>query len=184
MAGKIEARQSNGRAATLCPHPPRSLARLLALCCSAGAAAGLAAETPTPATYPQVWLNPGLYSYHLDRNKGHRDNNIGFGGEVAVRADHVVFAGTFVNSDGARTRYGAYEWRPLHWRLAGLAMGAGIIIGAFDGYPRYRNGGWFVAPMPAFAVEGRRLGLNVAIIPTIPDRVSGAISFQVKLRVW
>ena len=142
------------------------------------------ADAATAPTWPQVWINPGLYSYHFDRNKGYRDNNIGIGAEVAVRNDHVLLAGSFINSDGARTHYGGYEWRPLHWQPAGLNVSAGIIVSAFDGYPRYHNGGWFVAPIPALAIEGRRVGLNVAIIPTLPDRVSGAISFQLKVRVW
>ena len=83
-----------------------------------------------------------------------------------------------------RTRYGAYQWRPLHWRVAGLDVGAGVALGAFDGYPNYRHGGWFVAPLPVLAIEGTRFGVNLSVIPTIRNRLDGALAVQVKLRVW
>jgi hypothetical protein len=151
----------------------------LGACALLSSAAALAADGG-----PQVWVNPGLYSYHFNRDKGYRDDNIGYGIEVHLTDDHALLAGSFVNSDRARTHYGAYQWRPLHWDPAGIHTSAGIVLGAFDGYPRYRNGGWFVAPLPTLAFEGRRVGLNVALIPNIPDRVSGALSFQVKVRLW
>jgi hypothetical protein len=151
--------------------------------CAALPALALAAER-TADTMPQVWLNPGLYSYHFDRDKGYRDNNIGFGGELIFHKDHLVLAGSFANSDGARTHYAGYQWRPLHWQPAGINTSAGIIVAAFNGYPKYQNGGWFLAPIPAVSFEGRWVGLNVAFVPTISDRVHGAISFQLKVRVW
>jgi hypothetical protein len=95
-----------------------------------------------------------------------------------------VIGGTYINSNRARTHYGAYEWRPLHWQIAGLDVGAGVAVGAFDGYPNYRNGGWFVAPLPLLAIEGTRFGVNLSVIPTIKNRLDGALAIQVKLRVW
>jgi len=95
-----------------------------------------------------------------------------------------VIGGNYINSNGERTHYGGYEWRPLHWQVAGLDVAAGIAIGAFDGYPNYRDGGWFVAALPVLAIEGRYLGVNMSIIPTIQDRLDGALSIQFKLRVW
>jgi hypothetical protein len=148
------------------------------------AACGSAGAEDAGRRGPQVWLNPGVYSYHFDRDKGSRDNNIGYGAEVLLNADHGLVAGSFINSDRARTHYAGYTWRPLHWELAGINLSAGVLVAAFDGYPRYHSGGWFVAPLPVLSVDGGRLGLNVAIVPTIADRVRGAISFQVKLRVW
>ena len=133
---------------------------------------------------PQVWINPGIYSQHFDRNKNLRDNNVGFGAEVVFKPDHALMAGSFINSDRARTRYGAYAWRPLHWKLGGTDVSAGVLVGAFDGYPRYRDGAWFVAPMPVVAIEGDRLGINLSVIPTLKNRVNGAIALQIKLRVW
>jgi hypothetical protein len=147
---------------------------------SATAQAGATPEE----SQPQVWLNPGIYSQHFDSSKGLRNNNIGFGAEVLLANDHVLMAGNFINSNRARTHYGAYEWRPLHWQLAGFNVGAGIAVGAFDGYPKYRNGAWFVAPLPLLSIEGKTFGANIGIIPTIADRFDGAIAIQVKVRVW
>lgn len=147
---------------------------------AATAQAGAAPEE----SLPQVWLNPGIYSQHFDSSKGLRNNNIGFGGEVLLAQDHVLMAGSFINSNRARTRYAAYEWRPLHWQFAGFNIGAGIAVGAFDGYPNYRNGAWFVAPLPMLAIEGKTFGVNLSIIPTVANRFDGALAVQIKMRVW
>jgi hypothetical protein len=148
------------------------------------AAAAHADGAPPQETWPQVWLNPGIYSQHFDTSKHLRNNNIGFGAEVALTRDHLLMAGSFINSNRARTHYAAYQWRPLHWQWAGLDVGAGVAVGAFDGYPNYRNGGWFIAPLPLLSIEGRRLGANIALIPTIANRFDGAVAVQLKLRVW
>jgi len=132
----------------------------------------------------RVWLSPGIYSAHFDQSKGLRNGNPGLSAEVAWAEDHSAIAGTYINSNSARTRYAAYGWRPLHWELAGWRVGAGVALGAFDGYPHYRNGAWFVAPLPLLSVEGERLGVNVSLIPTIRDRLDGAVAFQFKIRVW
>ncbi len=147
---------------------------------AATAQAGTAAED----SLPQVWLNPGIYSQHFDSGKGLRNNNIGFGAEVLLANDHALMAGSFINSNRARTHFGAYQWRPLHWDVAGFRVGAGIAVGAFDGYPNYRDGGWFVAPLPLLSVEGKTFGANISLIPTIAHRFDGAVAVQVKLRVW
>jgi hypothetical protein len=147
---------------------------------AATAQAGAIAEE----SLPQVWLNPGIYSQHFDSSKGLRNNNIGFGAEVLLAKDHLLMAGSYINSNRARTHYGAYEWRPLHWQLAGFNIGAGIAVGAFDGYPNYRNGAWFVAPLPLLYIEGKTFGANITVIPTVANRFDGAIAVQVKMRVW
>ena len=133
---------------------------------------------------PQVWLTPGIYSLHFDRDKDLRDDNIGPGVELVMAPEHAVSAGTFINSNRERSRYVAYAWRPLRGELRGIDVALGAVAGAFDGYPNYRDGGWFVAPLPLLAIEGRRLGVNLSVIPTIRDRLDGAIAIQLKLRVW
>ncbi|MEO8164865.1 MAG: hypothetical protein ABI619_05655, partial [Betaproteobacteria bacterium] len=104
--------------------------------------------------------------------------------EVALAPDHALIAGNYINSNRARSHYGGYIWRPLHWPLAGAQLSAGVALAAFDGYPKYRDGGWFFAALPVLAIEGRYLGVNLSVIPTIRDRLDGALSFQFKLRVW
>ena len=146
--------------------------------------AGAHADDATEHFSPRIWISPGIYSQHFDRSKHLRNDNPGLGVEVAVARDHTLMGGSYINSNRARTRYGAYEWRPLHWRIAGLDVGAGVALGAFDGYPNYRQGGWFVAPLPILSIEGGRFGVNLSVIPTIRNRLDGALAIQVKLRVW
>ena len=131
----------------------------------------------------QVWLNPGFLSWHFDRSKDLRGDNWGVGAEVVFTPDHTVMAGNFINSNGERSNYASYQWRPLHWRPSDIGVSAGIGLGVVDGYP-YHNGGWFAALFPLLAVEGKRIGANFTIVPTIKDKVNGAVVLQIKLRVW
>lgn len=142
-----------------------------------------AADQPADAAY-QVWLNPGIYSQHFDSSKGLRNSNLGFGAEVKVAEDHRLMAGTFINSNSHRSRYAGYQWLPLHWQLKGVQIGAGVVAGAFDGYPNYRNGGWFVAPVPVLSIEGDTVGVNLTLIPTVANRFDGALALQFKVKVW
>ena len=148
------------------------------------APAGAQENDAPPEFSPRVWISPGIYSYHFDRSKDLRDDNWGLGVEVTLAPDHAVIAGNYINSNWERTHYAAYGWRPLHWQVAGLELSAGVALGAFDGYPNYRDGGWFVAALPLLAVEGRYFGVNLTVIPTIQNRLDGALSVQFKLRVW
>ena len=135
-------------------------------------------------TQRQIWLNPGFFSWHFDSNKDFRQDNWGVGVEVVLAPDHAVMAGNYINSDGERSRYAAYQWRPLHWRPYDVDVSAGIVLSVMDGYPRMNNGGWYVALLPLLAVEGKRVGANFSIVPTIKDKVDGAVVLQIKLRVW
>jgi hypothetical protein len=38
--------------------------------------------------------------------------------------------------------------------------------------------------MPLLSVEGKRFGANFTVVPTIKDRIDGAVAVQLKLRVW
>lgn len=126
----------------------------------------------------KVWLNPGFYSYHFDRSKGLEDFNPGLGFEYPVNEMVSVTAGAFRNSDRVQSRYiGAYV---MPFEFYGVKLGA--VVGGFDGYPNYRNGNWFPALIPTAAIEGRRWGLNIAIIPSYKDRLYGALTFQLKYR--
>lgn len=180
---KLKTNAQNTIAATAAGKRRKHL-RTVLLLCAAVYAAGAQAEATPAESWPQVWINPGIYSQHFDSGKGLRNNNIGFGAEVMLTNDHVLMAGSFINSNRARTHFAAYEWRPLHWKIYGADVGAGIALGAFDGYPNYRNGGWFVAPLPLLSIEGRYLGANIGLIPTVKNRFDGALAIQVKLRVW
>jgi hypothetical protein len=50
-------------------------------------------------------------------------------------------------------------------------------------HPKAFNGGWFPAVLPVASLEGERFGLNVALVPPLKDRLYGAVSFQLKVRL-
>ena len=58
------------------------------------------------------------------------------------------------------------------------------MLSGFNGYPNYRGGAWFVAPLPVLSIEGKTLGANISLIPTVANRFDGALLLQIKLRVW
>jgi len=129
-----------------------------------------------PAAFAGVWINPGFYSYHLERDKGFNNVNTGLGVEASITDTYSVTAGFFKNSDRETSRYvGVYA---MPFKIG--AFKAGAAIGAFDGYPKMRDGGWFPAIVPTVAFEGKQLGLNVSFIPTIGDKLHGAVTFQLK----
>ena len=140
------------------------------------------AEDTQPS--PQVWLNPGFFSWHFQRDQNLRGDNWGVGVEVVLTPEHTVMAGTFINSDDEQSRYATYQWRPLHWQPYDINVRAGVALGVVDGYPHYNNGGWFIGLFPLLAVEGKRVGANFSIVPTINNRTHGALVVQIKLRVW
>lgn len=128
----------------------------------------------------ETWLNPGFYSWHFQRDKNLNDSNPGLGVEYRFSTVASVTAGRFYNSDRRYSNYAGIYYQPFS--LGPLRLGAAV--GAFDGYPKMRNGGWFLAAIPAVSVEYRRIGLNLGIIPTYKDRLYGALSFQLKLKVF
>lgn len=158
------------------------IANIRIACCAL--LAGMAVPAAAQDFKTEVWINPGIYSYHFDRDEDFREKNWGFGVEARVAPEHSAMVGSFINSDSGRTRYVAWHWRPWSWDVAGAKLSAGLIAGAFDGYPKYKNGKWFPAAMPVLSIEGDRLGVNLSVIPEIPDRLSGAVALQFKLKVW
>ncbi|MEN9888890.1 MAG: hypothetical protein RL559_927 [Pseudomonadota bacterium] len=127
----------------------------------------------------RLWLNAGFYSAHFDTHKGLRNANPGLGAEYKLDDTWALTAGRFINSDNAHSNYVGAYYQP--WTFAGAKLG--VVGGAFNGYPRAFHGGWFPALIPVASWEGPRLGLNVALVPPLQDRLYGAISFQLKLRV-
>jgi hypothetical protein len=127
----------------------------------------------------QWWVNPGFYSLHFQRDKGLNNSNPGVGVEYRNSTVTSFTAGRFYNSDRDYSNYAGMYYQPV-------AVGPfkfGAVVGAFDGYPKMRNGGWFLAAIPVATIEGERFGLNIGFVPTYKDRLYGAISLQVKLRL-
>ncbi len=139
----------------------------------------LAVVAAAPAALADIWINPGFYSHHFDKSKDLNDNNRGFGVEASINNTYSLTAGVFENSNRETSHYiGAYV---MPFQRGSFKAGAAV--GAFDGYPNMRDGGWFPAIVPAMSIEGRRLGLNISYTPRIDDKVNSALSFQVKFNI-
>jgi len=127
----------------------------------------------------ELWLNPGFYSYHFQRDKGFDDTNPGFGAEYRFSTVASVTAGRFHNSDRRMSNYAGVYYQP--WAIGPVRLGA--VVGGFDGYPKMRDGGWFLAAIPVVSVEYQRVGVNFAIVPTYKERLHGALSVQLKFKL-
>lgn len=133
-----------------------------------------------PIEKSELWLNPGMYSYHFDRGQDFNSANYGFGAEYQFSSVASITAGTYRNSYYQQSNYiGAY-WQPIAIGPSRL----GFVVGGFDGYRNTNNGGWFPAVLPALSLEGDFLGFNLLLIPTIPNRVAGSLSLQMKINVF
>lgn len=146
--------------------------------CLANAYGPISVITPTEKS--EVWLNPGLLSYHFDQSQAFNAVNYGFGAEYKFSSVASITAGTFRNSNYHQSSYIGMYWQPI----AIGPVNIGVVAGGFNGYSSNNNGGWFPAVLPAFSIEGSWVGLNLMVIPTIGDRVSGSLSFQVKFKVF
>lgn len=146
-------------------------------------ALGLASASAAGEDHPQVWLNPGFLSYHADRESDLREKNVGIGAEAVLAPDWGLYAGNFINSQNFRSHYAMVQWRPLHWQPHGVNTSVGLIAGAIDGYPKYRDGGWYYGALPMVFFEGKRFGVNFTVVP---GRTEGGrlAAIQLKLRVW
>lgn len=128
----------------------------------------------------ELWLNAGFYSYHFRRDRGLDDTNPGFGVEYQYSSVAAYTAGVFRNSEHSESRYLGWYYQPL--RLGPFRFGAAL--GAFDGYPNMRSGGWFLAAVPVLTIESDRLGVNIGLIPDYQNRLNGAVTFQLKIRAF
>lgn len=162
--------------------PPDSLKKLLCLSlvclpCLSNAEVFSAIES---RPISELWLNPGLYSYHFRKNKGLNDQNFGFGGEYRYSTVSSVTLGAFDNSVHQTSHYAGWYWQPVS--LGPVRLGA--VMGALDGYPNMQHGSWFLAAIPTASVEYKNFGANVMFIPDYQDKVYGSISVQLKLKVF
>lgn len=133
-----------------------------------------------PKTQSQLWINPGMVSYHFQRDQNLNNGNWGAGLEYRFNTVASVTAGRFYNSDRQYSNYAGVYYQPV--AIGPIKIGA--VFGGFNGYSSTNNGGWFAAALPALTWEGDWVGANVFLIPTIGDRVHGAISLQLKLKVF
>ncbi len=151
----------------------------LALTACAGAyATELAPEASTRRN--EIWLDTGFATYHFESDKDLNGRNPGIGMEYRFSDSMALTAGRFYNSDRQHSKYAGLYYQP--WEYKGVRFGA--VVGGFDGYPAMRNGGWFLALIPAATWEYKRVGINVAVVPTYKERLHGGISVQLKFKLW
>ena len=81
-----------------------------ALPCAAKADLFMLAQ-PQPAN--ALWINPGFYSYHFQREKDLNNRNFGLGAEYDFSSVSAITVGIYDNSDRQTTHYAGYYWRPL-----------------------------------------------------------------------
>jgi hypothetical protein len=127
----------------------------------------------------ELWMNAGFYSLHFQRDKGLNDKNPGLGVEYRLSTVTTLTAGRFYNSDRAYSNYAGVYYQPF--AIGRVRLGA--VVGGFNGYPKMRDGGWFLAAIPAASMEFDRVGLNISVVPTYKDRLYGAISFSLRLKL-
>ncbi|MGC2165078.1 MAG: hypothetical protein WA632_03570 [Gallionella sp.] len=146
--------------------------------------AGVEATKDSAASDPksknQVWLNPGFYSYHFQKDKGLNNRNFGAGVEYRFSHMNSITLGMFGNSDNQTSHYLGWYWLPVDLGCARI----GAVFGAIDGYPRMLDGGWFLAAIPTASIEYQNVGLNLLFMPSFQDRLYGALSIQLKFRIY
>jgi len=133
-----------------------------------------------PESKSELWINPGMYSYHFQKDQNLNNNNWGIGLEYRFNSVASVTLGNFKNSDNGHSSYAGIYYQPI----AIGPLKVGVVAGGFNGYQSTNNGGWFLALLPALTIEEGRFGANIFFIPTVGDKVHGAISLQLKVKIY
>ena len=130
--------------------------------------------------HAETWLSASIASYHIKRGD-YCEVNPGIGFEQSIFKDTRFVAGTYQNSLCNVSNYVGLSWAPLkfgNWRL-GVATIA--ITGYEDDKKKKKGDEVIFAPLPMLSYEGRRFGINLAVIPPYAD-FGGAIGLQGKVR--
>jgi hypothetical protein len=128
----------------------------------------------------ELWLDTGFATYHFQSDKNLNGRNPGIGVEYKFSESSALTAGRFYNSDRQHSNYAGMYYQP--WNVGPVRLGA--VVGGFNGYPKMREGGWFLALIPVATFEYKRVGVNIAVIPTYKERLHGGISMQLKFKLW
>lgn len=164
--------------------PPRLMrglgAAVLASLSLGAQAAGNPFELIENKPLRELWVNPGFYTYHFQRDENLNDSNPGFGAEYRFSTVASATVGRFYNSDRDHSNYAGVYYQPF--AIGPVRLGA--VVGGFNGYPKMRDGGWFLAAIPVVSVEYKRVGVNFGFVPNYKDRLHGGVSVQLKLKVF
>ena len=129
--------------------------------------------------HAETWLSASIASYHIKRGD-YCEVNPGIGFEYGLSKTTRFVAGTYQNSLCNVSNYIGVTWVPLqfgNWRL-GVAT---IAITGYENDKKKKGDEVIFAPLPMVSYEGRRFGINLAVIPPY-DEFDGAIGAQLKVR--
>jgi hypothetical protein len=128
-----------------------------------------------------LWVSPGMVSYHFNRDSKHRDLNWGYGIQSNLSDKLSVLGGNFINSKDARSNYAGLAWQPLAWHSVKI----GLVVCAINGYPAIQNGNYFVVAMPWLSIHNEQIGVNITMVPSYSNNMhSSTITGQLIMRVW
>jgi hypothetical protein len=133
-----------------------------------------------PAPRSEWWIDSGFATRHFQQDRGLNGANWGLGAEYRFSGTMAAAAGRFYNSDREYSNYAGVLWQP--YALGPVRVGAAVA--AFNGYPRMRDGGWFLGVIPTLTFDYQRVGVNVGITPKYRDRLYGGVSVQLKLKIF
>jgi hypothetical protein len=131
----------------------------------------------------QFWLTTGFHSYHFERAPNYNEQNTGLGFEYHFNKTAAVAIGHYDNSVRRSSTYLHFVYTPLGFGPVNF----GGAIGLLNGYPMLRNGRFAPVVLPvvrtSFKLFNHDVGVNFAYIPTISNRVDGAVAVQFRLRL-
>lgn len=126
-------------------------------------------------SFAQVWTSVTVGSRHFDRGADFNERNLGIGVEVVKSENGRLVGGVYRNSIDRTSAYAGYTWAPEILPGARLGMVGGVVTG-------YRLS---PAPMlaPVLMLEGKHVGANVILVPSVGKDVPGMVGLQVKVRL-
>jgi len=86
-------------------------------------------EIIDPKPKNEVWVNPGMYSYHFQKDQNLNNNNWGVGLEYRFNLVASATIGNFKNSDNDRSSYVGVYYQPI--AIGPLKLG--VVAGGFNG---------------------------------------------------
>ena len=70
-------------------------------------------EVIEPQVKSEIWINPGMYSYHFQKDQNLNNNNWGLGLEYRFNSVASATLGNFKNSDNGHSSYAGIYYQPI-----------------------------------------------------------------------
>jgi hypothetical protein len=151
-----------------------------------GAVAAAASLPAAGAPCRGWWADVMIASHHIHPDRQFDDFNPGVGFECSVTPQWAATLGYFRNSLDRPSFYGGALYTPqfAHWGWFRLGAMGGIISGYnFGRFGVGANGRTGLVAAPTAIAQFGRFGLNVILVPPIPDdNLPFTLGFQAKYR--